>query len=241
MTTQTKLANALRAFNLSIDYAKKKVNPEEWATHIDWLTLQGEAARALAEHDAAPPNVQAATYAAALVEQPAQPITGATLHAWGDSLRAFETMQDSREWCEQHGGNAAGRMTRKAMRELIKTLHFVGDDMEAAPEVYGLPANVEEEPRICDGSQVGDELPLSHKYLMEKPALDMYTSPDIIMDILARARNQCGVNAKLFTSIAARDVTGVMVLTMDDGIAELWLTDSSHPAITAVANYTRVI
>lgn len=49
-----KLFTALQAYVLSVDYAKRKVNPEEWETHIDWANLERGAKLAMDEYASGP-------------------------------------------------------------------------------------------------------------------------------------------------------------------------------------------
>lgn len=49
-----KLFKALQAYVLSVDYAKRRVNSEEWETHIDWANLENAAKAAMEEYASGP-------------------------------------------------------------------------------------------------------------------------------------------------------------------------------------------
>lgn len=47
MNASQKMASALQAYLLTLQYAQDKVNPEEWESHIDWDRLGRDAREAL--------------------------------------------------------------------------------------------------------------------------------------------------------------------------------------------------
>lgn len=46
-----RMARALQAYVLTIDYMKRTVNPEEWETHGDWASLRAAADEVLALYE----------------------------------------------------------------------------------------------------------------------------------------------------------------------------------------------